>query len=288
MNDKKITVHIGPPKTATTSLQFFLQKLDSRNIEYTGVFQPRHKNKERNKIRNNLFSFLTSGKDQKKKKVKAFINEIECQNLILSEEMILHGLNWRKKIRRLSSLLEDYSHVVKVCLRDPKDGIPSYYQEMYERLSPSLRYDYEAFVNSSYGDVYDYESVNCCLQEAGFAEVEWFTFERLIGGQLTIGEFISNCSVDEKDRLISLRKENSSKRSGRKECKVVDFSYIDELGSWSRHLASLVERMGPPGKRLVQKLRHGWKGHKEVRIGFTEREAELKKKYLRFLSSIPA
>lgn len=287
MGDKKIVVHIGPPKTATTSLQFFLQNMQIENTAYVGVFQPRHENKERNELRDNLFDFLRHGRERKRKIVKMLIDKVQCRNLIFSEEMILHGPNWKKKIRHLSELLEEYPHIVKVCVRDPASSIPSYYQEMYERLSPQLRNSYPAFVNSSYADIYDYENVYCHLQESGIVNVECFTFENLIEGKLTVDDFVHGHSLYGKKHNITLHKKNSSNGAVRKGHRVVKFSYVDELGDWSRYFTSAIRKMGSFGKSVVRQLRYRWRGQKEVRVGYTEREERLQQKYVRFISSMP-
>lgn len=59
---KKIIIHLGPPKTATTSLQYFFQKIDfkSMNALYIGVLQPRNKKnlKAHNAIADKILSFV--------------------------------------------------------------------------------------------------------------------------------------------------------------------------------------------------------------------------------------
>ena len=44
MTTGKLYLHIGPPKTATTSLQIALQKADLPRLHYGGTFQPRDNN----------------------------------------------------------------------------------------------------------------------------------------------------------------------------------------------------------------------------------------------------
>ena len=46
MNKKgRLYIHLGPPKTATTSFQYFLQDLNHPEIEYFGIYQPRSNKK---------------------------------------------------------------------------------------------------------------------------------------------------------------------------------------------------------------------------------------------------
>ena len=37
----KLIIHIGPPKTASTSLQYYLESLNQDGVKYIGVNQPR-------------------------------------------------------------------------------------------------------------------------------------------------------------------------------------------------------------------------------------------------------
>lgn len=44
MTTGKLYLHIGPPKTATTSLQIALQQANLPGVHYGGIFQPRESN----------------------------------------------------------------------------------------------------------------------------------------------------------------------------------------------------------------------------------------------------
>ena len=52
----KLIIHIGPPKTATTSLQHFWLKLNAPGFKYLGIIQPRGQESTGDKLSNYVCS----------------------------------------------------------------------------------------------------------------------------------------------------------------------------------------------------------------------------------------
>lgn len=129
---RKIFVHIGLPKTATTTLQstYFPNFESSSGFEYTGVFQPRGSKKEAT-VYKSLCHAVFNGESS------AFDNAIasmpeDCR-LIVSEEMFTVGQkhrSWQQNLKHLQAALGDYDYRILVTLRNPVDAVFSYYVEL--------------------------------------------------------------------------------------------------------------------------------------------------------------
>jgi hypothetical protein len=126
---KKVVIHAGPPKTGTTSIQTFLQESSLSRVCYLGVFQPRHENECRNRLRDKIYAYINGGHEEVSE-IQEFIENIldSKEVAVFSEEMILHGLNWKSKVDRLYSISGQFDPRVSMCLKDPKDALTSYYQ----------------------------------------------------------------------------------------------------------------------------------------------------------------
>lgn len=134
----KVIVHIGLPKTATTSLQIdvFSKLRNIQDINYVGIYQPRKD------IQTELFKkfyyYLLTGKD-----INEIIDLIKIEiekgrNILISEEMIVgvsagdtSNDSWRQKIHNLSLLLQNFDYKVIVTVREPSKALFSYYVEGY-------------------------------------------------------------------------------------------------------------------------------------------------------------
>ena len=168
----KIVVHIGPPKTATTSLQYALKEITNPNFYYGGVLQPR-----------NCLQYFDLGKqlyylvvDKKQR----FDEDLFLQRLrdiadkysvvLLSEEMFLvfqQDCSVEEKLSRLCGLLSEFDLTLLYTYRNPNSAIPSLYQELYDRLPSEYVDNYSRFVESNYSVVYDIEYVKQIVNKFG-------------------------------------------------------------------------------------------------------------------------
>lgn len=134
----KIFVHIGLPKTATTTLQMdFFPALQGETIHYLGVIQPRNI-----RVQENLYiavcEAISSGLliDEARGNLKAALSS--GSRLILSEEMITvsqPNVSWRTKLENLSKILCDLDYTIILTVREPTSAIFSYYIELYRQFS---------------------------------------------------------------------------------------------------------------------------------------------------------
>ena len=138
----KLFIHIGLPKTATTSLQVdFFTKLKKYNINYLGVKQPR--GRENNKLFNQFMKSLNSSKDIAKTK-SMLENKLKDEDLLISEEMIVvsnGSFSWKNKIKNLYNIIESFDYTIIVSVREPVSAMFSYYVELfskYKKLNKSF------------------------------------------------------------------------------------------------------------------------------------------------------
>ncbi|MCC4288870.1 sulfotransferase domain-containing protein [Vreelandella aquamarina] len=130
---KKIFVHIGLPKTGTTTLQKnFFPNIDT--FDYCGVHQPRvQQKKNNNPVYNNIMQYVNSGAGSLKR-ILNVINNNANEQILISEEMLTVSENWLQKLKRLFEVVSHYDYSIIVTVRDPLKATFSYYIETYERF----------------------------------------------------------------------------------------------------------------------------------------------------------
>lgn len=105
----RIIIHIGPPKTATTSLQMAFEQIKHHKFQYGGVFQPRNRNT--GSLCDRIYSDCSNKNvnpsfiDCAKKELTTLVDE--GKTILISEEMFLleqDGTSIRAKIKRLKKI----------------------------------------------------------------------------------------------------------------------------------------------------------------------------------------
>lgn len=174
--------HIGPPKTATTSLQMALQTLNDHQISYLGTFQPRFDNDQKG-----LFAKLTAAfhVGVSGKFVKSIRREIDTSlnkkiDLIMSEEMILldqEHMPFQKKLEILGRIIGCYSPLMIITMREPVAAIKSLYSELYFRNNQDQIPYFSDFLLSNQIKVYDYLYLAEVLRASGFENIRFLSVE---------------------------------------------------------------------------------------------------------------
>ena len=130
----KNILHIGMPKTGTTTLQYnvFPHIAEKTSIKYLGLLQP-HKERKQHPAMSALHNWFMHGKDE-----KILISELERAQeygpIFLSNETILSSnihSSWCSRIERLSGIVEKFDMTIYLSIRDPVLAMHSYFCEQY-------------------------------------------------------------------------------------------------------------------------------------------------------------
>jgi hypothetical protein len=208
----KIVIHVGLPKTATTSLQTGLFPYISKEyVEYLGVFQPRG-TKNEHELYSVLVGYIRNGGDVNLVR-NLLINKLsEGKVLLLSEEMIVVGAKWRECLERLGAALKGLNYQIVVTVREPAEALFSYYCEQYKYyLSKNVSF-FDAAMDMEEMMIFHYEILLGALKKSfDINRVIFFSFEDITQGRLS-GLLRSICDVDfEKHIMIH---ENSRVKIG--------------------------------------------------------------------------
>jgi hypothetical protein len=206
----RVYLHCGPPKTATTALQFALQCGDY-SFFYGGSIQPRSANQDTYAgVLLAAVSAENSGSAGLNKALIDIRQKLDAgTDVVISEEMFLVDgiVSHQEKIGRLSIIFRDFPVTPVICLRDPVDGLPSLYQEVYGELPLSQKLSFQKFLAGNQAKVFDYRHVSDLLKSE-FGEVNMIWFTDLVANQLMLSDFIGGQYAD--DKKILLDKENAS------------------------------------------------------------------------------
>lgn len=179
----KIFVHIGLPKTATTSLQTdCFPRIARDDIEYLGVFQPRDES-----IQNEIYwafakALTRSGKSADLR--ESIARRLEAKTLIFSEEMITVSepkSSWKEKLANLSMILEGFDYEIIVTVREPVEAMFSYYCEVYPLLGPGRHSFVDAALRNETMQIFHYDKLFSELsRHFEIARLHFFKFEDLV------------------------------------------------------------------------------------------------------------
>ncbi len=201
-------IHIGPPKTATTSLQLGLQRCLDPSFAYLGTRQPRAlENLDESRV---ILAFA-SGRESGDlveiiKRIKDLISA--GKTVFLSEEMFLvwqpQSSFW-DKLKRLEEALLDIPHSYIMTLRDPIDALPSYYQEVYAGLSMPEKWNAQRFFKHERCDSFDYMKVTRFIESLN-QDIRLIDFKLLTRSEISFKELLG--SEVNLSGTISILKEN--------------------------------------------------------------------------------
>lgn len=247
-----IFIHVGPPKTATTSLQLSLQELEGEGVHYVGVRQPRatHEN-----IESDLLIQVSRGDptiEGKAQRLRAsFVERLQRnETIIVSEEMFVVAANEEKiriQLANLATFFRGLPLTIVVTLRDPRQAIPSYYQEVFRSLPLGMARDFRRFVSSGQAFCYDYESLCSFIDKLGVPL--WLVdFRELTGAEVKLETVLGpDCPIE---KTLSLSRSNESKiadKNSERHIPGIDLSILARTG----YLKMIIDALG---------LRHlpGW------------------------------
>lgn len=232
----EVIVHIGPPKTATTALQYTLQSLRSSKFFYGGTAQPRQRGSL--EFSDRLQASCCSAEADASEllaEVSRILNS--GRDVVISQERLLvdRPIPHQEKLRNLRRLLRGFDVTLVVCVRDPVAGLQSLYQELYSSLRLAEKLSFRRFLGSNQAKVFDYHSLDSSIRIAGFQTTRYIDFDVLTASQLGLAGFLgADYPVDQQLRIEPTNVGNYSKPEHRK---VKGLSLKDALG-WRRLLPS--------------------------------------------------
>lgn len=194
-------VHIGPPKSATTSLQCALEGIDHPRFVYGGVLQPRNRNHDT--YAKTVLEYCTPDGGAVERVAQAMAEDIRRQVamgkcVVISEEMLLlsqERSTWREKLQRLKALLGDIPTTVLVTVRNPEEALPSLYQEIYRSLPIRMKLSFAAFCKSEQSNCYDFHLILNELDALGFEPVRLLHFDIARRGRVSSQELFGKNDV---------------------------------------------------------------------------------------------
>jgi len=139
---RKILIHLGYPKTGSTSIQNFVKNIENKNLSKF-ILQQENTKSQNDFIKINKEIFFEEKADLKKW-ISYFDLNLKKFN-ILSDETFLYPTNYiyvdfNRTLKRYLEIFEYLNCEIHflICVRDPKDLHISYFNSMYHRI---LQYD---------------------------------------------------------------------------------------------------------------------------------------------------
>jgi hypothetical protein len=185
----KLFIHIGLPKTATSSLQTdFFPKIETDLVEYIGVDGLRREEKLTD-LYKRIVRAVNTGDGIQGLRVDLASQLNHRDGLIISEEMftVSEGvMTWPKKLANLGRLVSGLDYVLILTVREPAAGLFSYYAELYPRFCGR----YADFIDCAMHDpdmhIFHYKKLfDQLIKNFELQRIKAFKFEEIISGNLT-------------------------------------------------------------------------------------------------------
>lgn len=215
----KLIIHIGPPKTGSTSLQYFMQGLKRTNIYYCGAFQPRKHNQD--SIAHQLYRYCKDPKqqDNKVRQLRAAIAAklAKYDYVFISEEMFslqTQKSTWQDKLIRLYKVVGHFAPHILFFIRDIKDVLPSYYQEIYRMLPKNLQNDFLLFEKSNYALAYNYKFLLQKIESYGYRNICHLHFSKLIKSEYCLSHILCDKTIQDNCKVLIEAKNRGKVKNG--------------------------------------------------------------------------
>lgn len=156
----KLFIHIGLPKTATTTLQKnIFQSLDPEQVHYVGVIQPREE--PQSSLYLNFVHAINTGEISDSQALLKLVLGTG-KSVLISEEMILvseNSIDWRTKLDNLAHLIQGLDYQLILTVREPTSGMHSYFVELYPQLIKENRNFLDAASNNPTMQIFHYNKL---------------------------------------------------------------------------------------------------------------------------------
>jgi len=193
---RKIFVHIGLPKTATTSLQRdMFPRLD--HLEYAGVYSPRSWEFDTNTIYGAFMVGMYSGDPVYFKRALELVEQQRA--VLISDEMITvvtEKSDWKQNLKNVRSLLDGHDYRLLITIRDPLDAMFSYYVERYDYFRVNYKVFDQQILDSIDMEIFRYQSfLSYIKNEFGSDRVYVADYSKIISGDFGEIESFLGCNM---------------------------------------------------------------------------------------------
>ncbi len=188
----KLIIHIGLPKTASTTLQrSVFEKVTDSTYVYLGKCSEGRKELAFEYLCDAIYS-RSSCLDQNRSRRTAFQNSLQKyqgKTVLISEEMFAIDTlksTWQEKLKKLAYMVDGLDVEMIVVVREPYQAIYSLFVEVFHTLPRSLRC-FDTFLNSNQAKLYDYLRLDDWLKdECGMRSVHYLTYENIVSDKETL------------------------------------------------------------------------------------------------------
>jgi|SRR5690554_690149 len=196
---KKIILHLGPPKTGTTTIQEILTNELSNN--YLGNLS------NNTTLTEKMISYIKGDLKANLKEIKSEIESLYLNSessLIYSDERVLLEYttfsNWNTQLRKLFDIFrfDNIALEVVLCLRNPKDALPSLFQQL-RNIKWISKLSLSEFLTTRQASIFNYNVLEKELINSGFSNISYYNFEILKDKQLDLSLFGINYFVPLKE-----------------------------------------------------------------------------------------
>lgn len=290
----RLILHLGPPKTATTSLQIALIGKADGSYDYGGAAQP---TRDKSDLASRLHRLCLYGADVQEDGIEEIVAEIagrlaSGRTLVISEELFLVDgarATYRQKIANLARVVRRFDPTVILCLREPLEALRSLYQELYTGIPLKEKLSFDRFLESSQAGVFAYEDLCEHLRNEGFGQVRTIRFEDLTSGRVRFADVVGNCVAEDEFIAVNLANASSVRGEGGRRLRrlgmirmrhLVPMRALERIGLLSRVRSSPLIR----GVRVLSSL--PVRGVVDAELQIPEAVAErFSSQYLRVMSS---
>jgi hypothetical protein len=256
-NNGIVIFHLGPPKTATTSLQIALKNLKIPNLFFAGKYHP-----DSDESMSYKFYKICSDKDYRLKcDISAIIREIkkklgEGKIVFISEEMFLlyeDKASIIDKLKVLKKILNEIPIRILLTIRDPKDALISLYQTIYQGLPYDLQINFSKFCNNKRAACFDYENLLKTIYENGFKDINIINYDKLISDKIDLSQITE--IKEHKGISLNLKKYNQTLRDLRSQ-RIFPNPSLRNIGmlSWVKRIIGLIGLKSWPGYHFFLRL----------------------------------
>lgn len=200
----KLILHIGLPKTATTSIQYQILDTPTNRSLYLGKFQS-----EQSAFHTLVSEYLNGKVDENSAHDEIYHIVSKYEICIYSNEMLTvdSGITWQEKIKKLGILFKGIELQVLVTTRLPSSHAPSLFAELQSLFGWA---SIDQFLEHSQSDILNINAIDDLLKNSNLARqhsVKYIDFDDLIGSKFSVlTEIAQELRIPNKTSHLNSRK----------------------------------------------------------------------------------